>query len=88
MLQEQGKLDEAEPLCVEAAAWFRAHPDVRPDLLVGYVGSLVELRRRQGRLAEAEQELGSLVADAHAGLGPQHVKTLRRPSSPRRSPRG
>ena len=40
------------------------------------VGTLVELRRRQGRLAEAEQGLGSLVADARAGLGPQHQKTL------------
>ena len=37
----------------------------------------VLIRRRQGRLAEAEQELGSLVADARAGLGPQHRFTLR-----------
>ena len=43
---------------------------------VEYIGNLVELRRLQGRLAEAEQELGSLVADARAGLGPQHQKTL------------
>ena len=35
-----------------------------------------ELRRLQGRLAEAEEELGSLVADARAALGPQHFKTL------------
>ena len=41
-----------------------------------YQAPLVELRREQGRLAEAEQELGTLVADARAGLGPQHWKTL------------
>ena len=41
------------------------------------MGRLVDLRRRQGRLAEAEEELGSLVADARAGLGPQHQFTLR-----------
>jgi len=75
VLMEQGKLDEAEPLCVEAAAWFRENmPD--DDGTVIYVGTLVELRRQQGRLAEAEQELGSLVADARAGLGPQHRHTL------------
>ena len=45
--------------------------------MVEFVGSLVELRRKQGRLAEAEQELGSLVADARAGLGPQHQETLK-----------
>ena len=28
-------------------------------------------------MAEAEQELGSLVADARAGLGPQHQETLK-----------
>ena len=37
---------------------------------------MVDLLRRQGRLAEAEEELGSLVADARAGLGPQHMVTL------------
>ena len=75
VLQEQGKLDEAEPLCVEAAAWFRKDGQFLDQLVVN-VGSLVELRRQQGRLAEAEEELGSLVADARAGLGPQHMKTL------------
>ncbi len=83
VLMEQGKLDEAEPLCVEAVAWIRARNRARGHLrtpgdhLVIWVGSLVELRRRQGRLAEAEAELGSLVADARAGLGPQHQYTLR-----------
>ena len=37
---------------------------------------LVELRREQGRLAEAEQELGTLAADAHKAVGPQHPDTL------------
>lgn len=73
VLQEQGKLDEAEPLCVEAAAWNQGPQHL---ITVIFVGSLVELRRQQGRLAEAEQELGSLVADARAGLGPQHQWTL------------
>ena len=77
MLQEQGKLDEAEPLCIEAAAWFRANKGPQNIRTVIRVINLVELRRRQGRLAEAEQELGSLVADARAGLGPQHQFTLR-----------
>ena len=38
--------------------------------------SLVELRREQGRLAEAEEELGSLVADMRRLQGPQHQLTL------------
>ena len=41
-----------------------------------YHGALVELRREQGRLDEAEQELGTLVADAREGAGPQHFLTL------------
>ena len=76
MLLEQGKLDEAEPLCVEAAAWARENKGPRHVFTVVFVSTLVELRRQQGRLAEAEQELGSLVADARAGLGPQHQSTL------------
>ena len=38
--------------------------------------SLVELRREQGRLAEAEQELGTLVADLREVCGPQHQWAL------------
>ena len=37
---------------------------------------LVELRREQGRLAEAEQELGTLVADARRIWGPHDLDTL------------
>ena len=37
---------------------------------------LVELRREQGRLDEAEQELGTLVADARRYWGPQDLDTL------------
>ena len=37
---------------------------------------LVELRREQGRLDEAEQELGTLVADMRRHMGPQHPSTL------------
>lgn len=74
VLQELGRLDEAEPLCVEAAMWFRENG---PQYIkAASVGALVELRRRQGRLAEAEEELGSLVAETRATLGPQHVQTL------------
>ena len=43
---------------------------------VVFVGDLVELRRWQGRLAEAEQELGTLVADMRRLCGPQHPATL------------
>ena len=60
VLLEQGKLAEAEPLLVEAVAWMRK--------AYGFGGprnsALVELRREQGRLDEAEQELGTLVAKA------------------------
>ena len=62
--------------CPEAAAWMRANMGPQSVNTVSFVGDLVELRREQGRLAEAEQELGSLVADARAGLGPQHKTTL------------
>ena len=72
VLQEQGRLEEAEPLLVEAVAWWRRKNRINPDFFC----SLVELRREQGRLAEAEEELGSLVADAREGLGPQHQDTL------------
>ena len=41
-----------------------------------YNGPLVELRREQGRLAEAEQELGTLVADWRELAGPQYFLTL------------
>ena len=72
VLLAQGKLAEAEPLLVEAVAWWRKE--------FGHGGtfnaSLVELRREQGRLDEAEQELGTLVADAREGWGPQHPATL------------
>ena len=72
VLLAQGKLAEAEPLLVEAVAWWREK--------YGWGGlynaALVELRREQGRLAEAEQELGTLVADARKAWGPQHPLTL------------
>ena len=72
VLLAQGKLAEAEPLLVEAVAWWREK--------YGWGGlynaALVELRREQGRLAEAEQELGTLVADARKGWGPQDLDTL------------
>ena len=68
----QGKLAEAEPLLVEAVAWMR-----EDDGIGGvFRSTLVELLREQGRLAEAEQELGTLAADAHKAVGPQHPDTL------------
>ena len=57
VLLEQGKLAEAEPLLVEAVAWFQK------TTRISFPRVPVELRREQGRLAEAEQELGTLVAD-------------------------
>ena len=41
-----------------------------------YNGALVELLRMQGRLAEAEQELGTLVARMRKAAGPQNLFTL------------
>ena len=73
VLLEQGKLEQAEPLLLEAVAWLRRKFGCGG---VSYQGSLVELRREQGRLAEAEQELGTLAADAHKAVGPQHPDTL------------
>ena len=71
VLLEQGKLAEAEPLLVEAVAWFRKNErwGGPPN------AALVELRREQGRLDEAEQELGTLVADMRE-RAPQHPATL------------
>ena len=72
VLLAQGKLAEAEPLLVEAVAYCRKKIGMG-----GVFNSfLVELRREQGRLAEAEQELGTLVADLRKGDGPQHRFTL------------
>ena len=72
VLLAQGKLAEAEPLLVEAVAWFRENEG-----LGGIFNApLVELRLEQGRLAEAEQELGTLVADARRIWGPQDLDTL------------
>ena len=75
VLLAQGKLGEAEPLLVEAVAWIR---QIRQcDGVAGlFRCTLVELRLEQGRLAEAEQELGTLAADAHKAVGPQHPDTL------------
>ena len=72
VLLAQGKLAEAEPLLVEAVAWYRK------DFGFGgvYNAALVELRREQGRLDEAEQELGTLVADLRKAYGPQDQFTL------------
>ena len=41
-----------------------------------YHAALVELRREQGRLDEAEQELGTLVAEARKSWGPQDPLTF------------
>ena len=71
VLLAQGKLAEAEPLLVEAVTWWRKN-----NRLSVYFASLVELRLEQGRLAEAEQELGTLVADACRAWGPQDPNTL------------
>ena len=73
MLIARGKLAEAEPLLVEAVAWHRKTRDGRGGI---NNAALVELRREQGRLAEAEQELGTLVADARKQWGPQSQNTL------------
>ena len=72
VLLAQGKLAEAEPLLVEAVAWFRKKYGYGGM----YQGSLVELRLAQGRLAEAEQELGTLVPDARKAWGAQDLDTL------------
>ena len=72
VLLAQGKLAEAEPLLVEAVAWWRKKTSWGGI----YNGALVELRREQGRLAEAEQELGTLVADLRESMGPQRPSTL------------
>ena len=72
VLLVQGKLAEAEPLLVEAVAWFRKKYGGGG----AYQAPLVELRREQGRLDEAEQELGTLVARLHKSAGPQHPDTL------------
>ena len=72
VLLAQGKLAEAEPLLVEAVAWCRENTGMGGL----YNAALVELRREQGRLAEAEQELGTLVADVRKAWGPQHPLTL------------
>ena len=73
VLLAQGKLGEAEPLLVEAVAWWRKNQGWG-----SYFNCyLVELRRKQGRLAEAEQELGTLVADARKQWGAQNPDTLK-----------
>ena len=68
MLIARGKLAEAKPLLVEVAAFFQKEWGSGGWAKV----SLVELLRGQGRLAEAEQELGTLVADTRKVCGPQH----------------
>ena len=71
VLLEQGKLAEAELLLVEAVAYWRKNNRVSPNF-----AALVELRRKQGRLPEAEQELGTLVADMREAWGAQNPYTL------------
>ena len=71
VLLEQSKLQEAEPLLVEAVAWFRKNNELTPNF-----AALVELRLEQGCVAEAEQELGTLVPDARKAWGAQDLDTL------------
>ena len=72
LLQEQGKLGEAEQLLLEVVAWWRKKHGNG-----GFCnGPLVELLREQGRLPEARQELGTLAADMRAKFGPHRQATL------------
>ena len=72
VLLAQGKLAAAEPLLVEVVAWKRK----KSGWGGMYNGALVELRREQRQLDEADQELGTLVTDARKAYGPQHPDTL------------
>ena len=63
LLQTQGKLAEAEPLCREALAGERETlGDKHPRTLIS-IGNMAELLRTRGKLAEAE----ALFCEAYKG---------------------
>ena len=75
LLQAQGKLDEARPLCEEALAGRRAAlGDTHPGTLTS-IGNLGSLLQAQGKLDEAEPLLREALAGCRATMGDTHPRT-------------
>ena len=88
-LLELGKLDEAEPLLVEALRGYRSYLDEQSfntlkscdnqnhqRHVIWFSNALTTLLRKAGRHAEAWATFGGTIADSRECLGPQHAHTL------------
>jgi hypothetical protein len=76
LLNDQGRLDEARPLCEESVAWCRAAlGDAHPDTLTS-VNNLATLLYTQGRLDEAQPLLEEALAGERKAWGDTHPFTL------------
>lgn len=69
--KDVGRLDEAEPLLERVLAEMEKSPDDREGLATARL-NLAEVRRLQGRAAEAAPLYASAVTEARAGLGEGH----------------
>ena len=76
LLSGQGKLDEAEPLMIEAVGARRATLGDRHPHTLNSIGNLVDLLREAGKLAEAQAALGDTVATTVAVLGESHLTSM------------
>ena len=76
LLQDQGKLGEAEPLFREALGGFRRLlGDSHPSALVS-INSMASLLWSQGKLGEAEQLYRETLAVKRRTLGDSHPETI------------
>ena len=76
MLQSQGKLDEAEPLCIEAVEGRRAVLGLNHADTIMSESNIAMLKQRQGKLQEAEVLYLRVLTSREASLGADHPKTL------------
>ncbi len=76
LLQEQGKLEEAEPLARELVAGRKAKFGVRDEKTLEAVNSLALLLHQLGKLEEAEPFSREKLAGCRASLGDRHPDTI------------
>jgi hypothetical protein len=76
LLNEQGKLGEAEPLMREALEIQRATLSSKQSSTLTSMGNLAGLLQAQGKLGESEALFMETLEGRRAALGPRHPDTL------------
>ena len=77
MLQDQGKLDEAEPLMREALDASCETRGARHPETLNSMGNMGDILREKGDLEQAAQLLEEAMAAANEVFGPTHMKSLK-----------